>query len=273
MGKSLVSIIVPCYNQAQYLSETLQSVLDQTYTNWECILVNDGSPDNTEEIALEWKNKDDRFKYFPKKNGGVSEARNFGIKESKGIYILPLDADDKISKTYIEEAVQILDSNHEINVVYCEAEFFGIQKGKWELPKFSYNELLYQNIVFCSSVFRREDFNKTSGYNINMQLGLEDWDFWLTFMELGASFYKLPKIHFYYRISSNSRNQSIDSIRLKSLYKQIYTNHTNLYVNNFGTPQEAYHKIRDIQNSKDYKIGNFILRPFRYIKSKCQKFR
>lgn len=273
MGKALVSIIVPCYNQAQYLSETLLSILDQTYTNWECIIVNDGSSDNTEEIALEWRNRDNRFSYLSKKNGGVSEARNFGIKESKGIYILPLDADDKISDTYLEEAVQILDSNNEINVVYCEAEFFGLQKGKWELPIFSLKELLYRNIVFCSSVFRKEDFNKTSGYNTNMQLGLEDWDFWLTFIEFGASFYKLPKIHFFYRIRSNSRNQSIDSTKLQSLCKQIYINHLDLYLNNFEAPQEIYRKFLDIQNSKDYKLGNFILRPFRYIKHLCLKSR
>ena len=83
----LVSIIVPCYNQAQYLPETLQSVLDQTYTNWECIIVNDGSPDATEAVAQEWCEKDHRFIYLKKENGGLSSARNAGLKIAKGDYI------------------------------------------------------------------------------------------------------------------------------------------------------------------------------------------
>ena len=75
-----ISVIVPCYNQAQYLDECLNSVLEQTYKDWECIIVNDGSPDNTEEVAKEWVKKDSRFKYFYKNNGGVNSARNSGLK-------------------------------------------------------------------------------------------------------------------------------------------------------------------------------------------------
>ncbi len=92
----LISVIVPCYNQAQYLDECLQSVLDQTYQDWECIIVNDGSPDNTEEVAKKWLAKDSRFKYFYKENGGLSSARNAGIKDSIGQFIFFLDFDYKI---------------------------------------------------------------------------------------------------------------------------------------------------------------------------------
>ena len=99
----LISVIVPCYNQAQYLDECLQSVLDQTYQNWECIIVNDGSPDNTEEIALQWTAKDPRFTYLKKENGGLSSARNAGIEVAQGEWIQFLDCDDKIDKECEEE--------------------------------------------------------------------------------------------------------------------------------------------------------------------------
>ena len=82
MTSPKISIIVPCYNQAQYLDECLQSALDQTFQNWECIIINDGSPDETEEFAKNWTEKDARFLYFKKENGGVSFARNFGIGKS-----------------------------------------------------------------------------------------------------------------------------------------------------------------------------------------------
>lgn len=96
MNQPLISIIVPCYNQSQYLDECLQSVLDQTYPDWECIIVNDGSPDNTEEVARKWVEKDVRFKYFYKENGGLSSARNFGILKSEGVFVFFIDADDHL---------------------------------------------------------------------------------------------------------------------------------------------------------------------------------
>ncbi|MFV8358067.1 glycosyltransferase family 2 protein, partial [Flavobacterium sp. XS1P32] len=78
--KSLVSVIIPCYNQDQFLAETLQSVFDQTYSNWECIIVNDGSTDNSESIILDWVQRDKRFQYCKTKNSGVSAARNYGLR-------------------------------------------------------------------------------------------------------------------------------------------------------------------------------------------------
>ena len=93
----LISVIVPCYNQAHFLDETLNSILNQSYTNWECIIVNDGSPDNTENIAKKWMKKDQRFKYISKENGGLSSARNHGLKVAKGDFIQFLDSDDLLS--------------------------------------------------------------------------------------------------------------------------------------------------------------------------------
>ena len=104
----LISVIVPCYNQAQYLDECLQSVLDQTYQNWECIIVNDGSPDHTEEVANKWLEKDPRFRYIDKENGGLSSARNAGLKEAKGEWIQFLDCDDKINTISFELLTKII---------------------------------------------------------------------------------------------------------------------------------------------------------------------
>ena len=129
----LVSIIVPCYNQAQYLPEALQSVLDQTYSDWECIIVNDGSPDDTDIVAKEWLVKDTRFKYIYKENGGLSSARNAGIESSKGDYILPLDADDKIGRDYLKLAAQAFEHNVDLKLVYCNAEKFDLVNEFWHL--------------------------------------------------------------------------------------------------------------------------------------------
>ena len=96
MLKPTISLIIPCYNQAIFLEECLSSVLHQTFTDWECILINDGSTDNTEEICKNWVEKDTRFSYIFKENSGVSASRNLGLQKATGDFIQFLDADDKI---------------------------------------------------------------------------------------------------------------------------------------------------------------------------------
>src|SRR4030042_5732999 len=106
----LVSIIIPCFNQAQYLNEALDSIMNQTYSNWECIIVNDGSQDNTDELAKNWNKRDERFRYIKKENGGPSAARNTGLKIAKGEYIQFLDADDILECNKIEHQINYLNS-------------------------------------------------------------------------------------------------------------------------------------------------------------------
>ncbi|PLW93741.1 MAG: glycosyltransferase family 2 protein, partial [Marinilabiliales bacterium] len=89
----MISVVVPCYNHGHYLAECLDSVLNQSYDNWECIIVNDGSSDHTEEVSLGFCQKDKRFKLVNIENRGLANARNVGINKSWGKYILPVDAD------------------------------------------------------------------------------------------------------------------------------------------------------------------------------------
>ncbi|WP_165043396.1 glycosyltransferase family A protein [Dysgonomonas sp. ZJ709] len=267
-----ISIIVPCYNQAAYLSETLQSVLDQEYADWECIIVNDGSPDNTEEIAMQWFEKDSRFKYFYKTNSGVSDTRNFGIQQATGEYILPLDSDDKIESHYISKALKVFEKNTDTKLVYSNSILFGKKDEKIIAHEFNFERLLFENYIFCSAIFRKADFLKTSGYNPNMKHGLEDWDFWLTFLKKEDVVVKLDDFHFFYRIKDISRSQAIDIKKNESLLLQIFKNHTELYlsyVNPIRNYIEAnYYKEQEqvYKRSIEYKIGYIICTPIRIIK-------
>ena len=261
----LVSVIVPCYNQAYYLPEALESVLKQTFEHWECIIVNDGSLDNTEEVAFEWTKKDKRFKYLKKDNAGLSSARNYGIKNSIGEYILPLDADDKIADTYLEEAIKIFMSNPKVKLVYAKARFFDLKDEEWKLEQYSKSALLLYNMIYCSAFFRKADYDKTKGYNSNMIFGWEDWDFWLTILNDGDEVYKIPKILFYYRIKETSMIKNIDQTKMQYLYRQLYINHSDLYNELFPDPITLYNdfenlraRLNNIENSKYYKFGRFI---------------
>lgn len=127
----LISIIVPCYNQAQYLDECLQSVLEQTYENWECIIVNDGSPDYTEQVAKKWLEKDARFKYIYKENGGLSSARNAGLKIAKGDFIQLLDSDDLLENDKLKIQIKVFLDDAEIDISISGYRYF--ENGNSEL--------------------------------------------------------------------------------------------------------------------------------------------
>lgn len=225
-----ISIIVPCYNQAEYLNECLQSVLKQTYQNWECIIVNDGSSDHTEQLAETWLLRDDRFKYIGTINSGVSNARNIGIKESNGEIILPLDADDKIGKAYLEKAIKAFSNNSLLKVVYCYAEKFGDEKGRWNLPDFSLQKLASDNIIFCSALFKKEDWKDVGGYDVTMISGLEDWEFWIALLKNSGDVLRINYVGFYYRIKASSRQADLKYNEKKKIFEYITTKHSDFFV-------------------------------------------
>ena len=273
----LISVVVPCYNQAQYLDECLQSVLDQTYTDWECIIVNDGSPDNTEDVAKKWVEKDTRFIYLSKENGGLSSARNAGIEIAKGEWILPLDADDKIGNQYLELAEKEFEKDY--TVIYCEAELFGNEIGKWHLPEFSLENLAKKNCIFCSAFYKKEDWKKVNGYDINMIYGLEDYEFWISLLKNKNTVKKLPQTLFYYRVKENSMLTSLKSERINKMFNYISKKHTDFFLEYLGSFNELFllqentlKKYDKLLNSKKIKFLEFILKPYdnfiKYIKQK-----
>lgn len=272
MESPLVSIIVPCYKQAEYLPDTLESVLSQTYDNWECLVIDDGSPDNTGEIASLYCLKDSRFRYLRTENRGLASARNTGIKNTTGEYILPLDSDDIIGSQYLQKAIEYYNEHPNCKLVYCRARLFGTMNREWDLEEYSYDSILWHNIIFCSAIFKRKDYLMTQGYNPNMIFGCEDWDFWLSLLERNDKVHRLDDVLFFYRIKEQSMSKSM-TIHTKEIYKLIYDNHINLYKDIQGRELELYSEImnlkqelQSIKSSKIYctykKITRFIIRAF-----------
>ena len=226
----LISVIVPCYNQAQYLDECLQSVLDQTYQNWECIIVNDGSPDHTEEVAKKWLEKDPRFRYIDKENGGLSSARNAGIAIAEGEWILPLDADDRIGNLYLELAEKEFVKSP--TIIYCNAEFFGRVNDFWNIPSYDFYKIKYANQIFCSAFYKRKDWELVKGYDINLKSGREDWEFWISILNKTSLVIKLDYLGFYYRRKDDSLDVKINKNVevLNNAENYIFKKHLNKYL-------------------------------------------
>lgn len=207
MKKELVSIVIPCYNQGKYLAETVHSVIASSYRPVEIIIVNDGSEDNTSEVALELKKKHSEVKFISQTNGGVAKAINTGIDAASGKYILPL-GDDLISKDYIKEGVAVLDSKPHVKVVYCRAVKFNESGEKlWKLKPFSRNRLARDNMIFAPSLFRKTDAEAVGGFSEDMKMGREDWEFWIKMLKNGGEVVQLPIIGFYYRQTPTSKRK------------------------------------------------------------------
>ncbi len=120
MQDNLVSIITPLYNGERFVRQTIESVLAQTYARWEMIIVNDGSKDNSEQIALSYSEKDSRIRVFSQPNSGSASARNHGISEAAGRYMVFLDADDYWDSTFLEEQLRFMqDKNAKIVCASC----------------------------------------------------------------------------------------------------------------------------------------------------------
>lgn len=266
-----ISIIVPCYNHGNFLKECLNSVLSQTFVNWECIILDNGSSDNTKEVAEAFTKKDSRFIYQYTQQRGVSFARNMAISLSQGKYILPLDADDKIEPSFIEKAFHIINTNDKIKVVYSDAELFGASSGKWALPAFNLKDLLIENSIFCTALYRKSDALSFGGYNEEMKEGFEDWDFWIRMLKSGGDVYKIPETLFYYRIRASSRNNSLDNEKQLNLRRKIAENHKDVYEKYFKLHELIFYnytlnsELKRIQNSIDYKLGHILLKPIRFI--------
>ena len=267
-----ISVIIPCYNHGEYVGEAVESALSQTIQDIEIIIVNDGSTDeSTNRLLAGYSEQKTTVLTIP--HQGLTSARNAGIRESHGEYILPLDADDKIGSRYAEEAARILDSDVNAGIVYCEAEMFGEKTGRWDLREYSLREELIENQIFCSAFFRKQDWEAAGGYNPNMLYGYEDWDLWLSLIEMGRSVHKLPDVHFFYRVRKDSMIQNMEDKERQFLFRQIYLNHLQLYSREFPDPVSLYRENQRlkqdydaIRRSKDYALGKLVLDTLRMIK-------
>ncbi len=197
----LVSVVIACYNYGMYLTEAVESVINQTYQNFEIIIVNDGSTDNSAEVANHLANKYILYsiKILNQNNSGQPAiSRNNGIKASKGEYILCLDADDKIAPTFLQKCVSVLEGNPSISIAYTYRQDFDGVEQVVKTEEYKFNILKYRNIISVTSLFRKKSWEDVGGYRTNVK-GLEDWDFWIA---LGAKGYFGQLIHeplFYYR--------------------------------------------------------------------------
>ena len=227
----VVSVVIPCYRQAHFLPEAIESVVVQTFPDWEIIIVNDGSPDNTSEVArsLIARHPNRRISLVEQANRGLPGARNAGIRVAQGRYILPLDADDKLRPTLLEKLLRVLETRQEVGFTYTHIQHFGAIDTEFPLPDFDRVTLVSKDNIACvCSLFRKSVWEQVGGYNEAMREGYEDWDFWIGCVEHGWEGYCLHEPLFLYRKQPHSMLADANQKR-ERLIAQIVRNHPRLY--------------------------------------------
>jgi len=225
----LVSVVIPIYNYGIQFEKTLCSIFDSTYKNLEIIIVDDGSNDEYVKLKLESLESHPNIKIIKQSNSGPSSARNNGINNSNGEFILPLDADDMIYPEYIQNCVNILKNNKNISPVYCDTHHIGQIQGIEQRPEWSMERLIQGPFIVNCSMFHKKAFDDCKGYDDSLK-GWEDYDLWIRMGQKGYIGKRIPKPLFIYYHHENDGTVSTEANKNQQLLydKIISKNFTNV---------------------------------------------
>ncbi len=229
-GSPVVSVIIPCHNYGSYLAECIDSVLRQSFRAWEIIIINDGSTDDTHEVAQSILERfpDHAIRYYKQKQRGIVQPRNRGVTLAKGEFILPLDADDLISPKFLERTVAHLRSRPNLGYVSTKTLFFGSINKIWPNEPFAPLALLATNQQTNTTLYRKAMWQDVGGYEERMIHGYMDWEFWIRCTKNGWLGEQLEEPMFFYR-------RKVDSVVMRAkerdvtIKKQIVRLHPDVY--------------------------------------------
>ncbi|MES2315494.1 MAG: glycosyltransferase [Patescibacteria group bacterium] len=230
--EKLISIVVPVYNAEKYIGETLHSIVRQTYKNFEVLVVNDGSIDNSADIIKAFADKDSRINLINQVNKGLSGARNTGMAQAKGEYIAIIDSDDLMLPNKIASQYAWLESHPEYDITYSNLYYFVDKKDGiylYSMPHPSgqiYQEILeYGTFINPNTVFfRKKLYEKLGGFEEGMRR-TEDLDYWLTLAYNKVGFLYQPEYLTLYRLRKDSI--SADSIPVYQTTLEVFEKQLN----------------------------------------------
>ena len=247
----LVSVIIPTYNDAHYLKDSIASITNQTFTDWEIIIVNDGTT-NSDCLQILANINNPKITVLHKQNGHLAAARNFGIASAKGSIIVTLDADDKFEKTFLQKGVTILNKNKHIGVVTCYLKSFGNRNFKWQPLGGSIQNFLYRLECTASAMYRKQCWVGAGGYDEQMKLGYEDWEYWIRVTACGWEVAVIPQYLLLYRTTANQMSVTQSEPNREKIINYIMTKHKDLYYTQLKASIVAK-KILDLTHKKTAK--------------------
>ena len=211
-----VSVIVPCYNLGAYVTEAVDSVLAQTYPDFEIVVVNDGSTDAGTNAVLAALDRP-RTTVLTTENRGLPAARNHAVQHARGRYVCALDADDRLRPQFLEKTIGVLERDPSVAFVSTWLECFGAERWIWRQERCDFPKLLAECVVLTAAPVRREALDAVGGYDgERFAEGDEDWDFWISLVERGFRGTIVPEVLFDYR----QREDSMRRVAMQSEVRQ-----------------------------------------------------
>lgn len=284
----LVSVIMPFYNGHDHIKESVQSVLAQTYRNFELVIVNDGSrPPLPEELLSELNLSQIKFVHH-KLNQGLSAARNTGYENASGELILPLDCDDMIAPTFLAETKEIIVNNPEVGAVYTQVHIFGDINLDWT-PDATMLNLMCGLPIPSTVLYSRRIFDLVGGYNTSIKY-VPDCDFWIRVLSKGGRLHRIEKPLYHYRKHTNG----LSDVGIYTEVRVLAEANKELYINNlidvltveeqkyfelkaeYAKFEAGFHQLeagyRDLLNRYDELVRQLQKRSIRYHLEKLMRF-
>lgn len=270
---NLVSVVIPCYNHGKYIHGAVDSILKQTYQNFEIIIVDDGSTDK-KTVSILKNIHQPNTRVYRKENGGPASARNYGIRKSSGEFILTLDADDKFHPSFVEKGVNILHNSPGTGMVTSYIKrVYKSRIEKAELQGGDVRSFLIKHEACASLLYRYECWEDANGYDENIP-GYEDWDFAIGVTKNGWKVYSIPEYLYFYRKVENSQYE-VDLQKSPAIIKYITEKHASVFRDHITEILYAKEcQIREYSDSIDkykksyaQKIGNAVIKPMRVMRS------
>ena len=250
-----ISIVMPAYNAEKYLTDAVDSVLAQTFADWELSIVNDGSTDKTLAIARAYAAADNRIRVIDQKNAGTVAAKNAAIAAASGQYIFPLDSDDKIAPECLERLYNKIKSG-KYAVVCPDGRTFGHSDAHINFPQATRANMYRRHTgIHNSSLYEKKYWEKYGGYDMLFADGLEDLDFWLNFLDDGQKITRISGDLFFYRMKPGDESRRLQCRQSHAgLWKIMEDKHPNMKFYKkwgplFGLPKFFY------QNSTELSTG------------------
>ena len=249
VSEPLVSVIMPAYNAEEYISQAIESVLAQSYSNFELIIINDGSTDNTEQIIHSFN--DQRIRYFKQSNQGLAATHNFGIKQSRGEFVIKLDADDMMTPDFIARHLQEFEEHPEAHLIYCDdclVDKNGEMIKVMEYPEYSDRKSLIRDlfrsgytIVPFRTCIRKSIFDKLGYFDETLAVG-EDYDMMRRFVKLDMKIHHLNNSLYLRRMGFDSLSRNYTAQKVESLF-EILRRFVDTFTYDELFPDVAWEKI------------------------------
>jgi O-antigen biosynthesis protein len=301
MSNPLISVIIPCYNQGRFIDEAVNSVLNQTFQDFEIIIVNDGSDDEytSEKLTNYIKSK---TRVIHTDNKGLSAARNSGFNEARGEFVQYLDADDTILPSKFEEQLEIFNHDPSVDICFSDYRIYDIDKktflnhsscdfpGDDRIWDFLFTWERGWNIPIHCALFKRKVWDDNMPFNEKLK-AKEDWLMWCELAVRNKNFRFLDKQYAIYRYHSSNMTKNITEMHytfflaayyimqiIPDKYKDEFLKQTIVHINSSMERNifpELTNQIIDLKNrfsemdkTIDYRVGHFLLKPYRFIKTR-----